>query len=276
MVECYNTAFYWKLFMRIALVVEYDGSEYHGWQEQTGLRTVQGTIEKALSYVADEEIKVICAGRTDTGVHATHQVIHFNTEKDRNIRAWIYGVNSHLPKDVCVKWGHQVRDDFHARFKAVARRYRYVIYNSSIRPALLRANMTWQYRELNHHLMHSAAQDLLGEHDFTSFRSVECQSKHPMRRIIAINVSRQDNIIVIDITANAFLHHMVRNIAGVLMTIGAKRKPVTWAKEVLECKDRKLGSETASPYGLYLVGVTYPEEYKIVDSLSDLTIFRVS
>lgn len=259
--------------MRVAIVVEYDGSQYHGWQEQTGLRTVQSTLEKSLSVVASQDIKVICAGRTDTGVHATHQVVHFDTEKNRDVRAWIYGVNSSLPKDVCVRYCKFMPDDFHARFSATARHYRYVINNSPIRPALLRSNVTWQYRQLDSQAMHEAAQDLIGEHDFTSYRSVECQSKNPMRNVISINVKRKCDYVIIDIVANAFLHHMVRNIAGVLMTIGSARKPKTWAKDVLLSLDRRLGAETASPYGLFLVGVTYPQRFHFPVSVADSLIF---
>ncbi|MDF1758267.1 MAG: tRNA pseudouridine(38-40) synthase TruA [Legionellaceae bacterium] len=255
--------------MRIALIIEYDGSQYHGWQEQNGLRTVQSTLEKAISSVADQEIKVICAGRTDTGVHATNQVVHFDTDKDRGIRAWIYGVNSSLPKDVCVKWGSEISENFHARFSATARKYRYIIYNSPIRPSLLRSNVTWQYRQLDHRCMHKAAQDLVGEHDFTSYRSVECKAKNPTRNVLEISVKRDGDLVIIDIKANAFLHHMVRNVAGVLMSIGSKRKPEGWAKDVLLSKDRKLGAETAPPYGLYLMGVTYPEEFNVITSISE-------
>jgi tRNA pseudouridine38-40 synthase len=254
--------------MRVALVIEYDGTEYHGWQEQTGLNTIQSALEYAISSVANHEVKVVCAGRTDTGVHATHQVIHFDSHNFRNIRAWIYGVNSALPKDICVKWGKEVSDDFHARYKALSRTYRYIIFNSAVRPALLRSNLTWQYRQLDSEIMHKAAQDLVGEHDFTSFRSVECQSRHPHRRIMQIAVTKKQDLVMIDITANAFLHHMVRNIAGVLITIGSGRKPLEWAKEVLLAKDRRMGAETAPPYGLYLVGVTYPREFNIDKNLS--------
>ncbi len=254
--------------MRIALIIEYDGTEYHGWQEQAGLNTVQNALESAISSVADHDVKVVCAGRTDTGVHSTHQVVHLDTHNPRNIRARIYGVNSALPKNICVKWGREVSDEFHARYKAISRTYRYVIFNSAIRPALLRSNVTWQYRQLDSEIMHKAAQDLVGEHDFTSFRSVECQSRHPNRRVIKVAVKKNQDIVTIDITANAFLHHMVRNIAGVLMTIGSGRKQVEWAKEVLLSKDRRLGAETAPPYGLYLVGVSYPKEFNIDRNLS--------
>jgi tRNA pseudouridine38-40 synthase len=249
--------------MRIALMVEYDGSQYHGWQAQTGLRTIQSVLENALSQVADHDVSVVCAGRTDTGVHATNQIIHFDCEKERTIRAWVHGANSFLPKDICVNWGKEMPEHFHARYSATSRSYRYVIYNHSVRPALLRCNMTWQYRQLDHRLMREACQYLLGEQDFTSFRSVECQSKTPMRNVTHLDVIRKDDIVIIDITANAFLHHMVRNIAGVLMAVGAGRKPVPWVQEVLIAKDRKLGAETAPPYGLYLVTVTYPPEFSI-------------
>ncbi|HHF7373282.1 tRNA pseudouridine(38-40) synthase TruA [Legionella bozemanae] len=252
--------------MRIALVLEYDGSQYHGWQAQTGLHTVQQAVEHALSKVADSPISVVCAGRTDTGVHATNQVIHFDCNKVRSIRAWIHGVNSFLPKDICVKWGRDLPEEFHARYSATARRYRYIIYNNAIRPALLRSNVTWQYRQLDHRLMHQAAQLLLGENDFTSFRSVECQSNTPMRNIHNLQVSRMGDLVMIDITANAFLHHMVRNIAGVLIAVGSGKHPVSWVDEVLKAKDRRLGAETAPAYGLYLVQVTYPQEFSILQS----------
>lgn len=257
--------------MRIALMVEYDGSQYHGWQEQTGLHTVQHKLEQALAHVADCEVAVVCAGRTDTGVHATNQIIHFDCQSERSIRSWIHGANSFLPKDICVKWGREMPDEFHARYSALSRRYRYIIYNSPIRPALLRCNVTWQYRQLDHRLMHEASQSLLGEQDFTSFRSVECQSKTPMRNVHSLDVVRDGDFIIIDITANAFLHHMVRNIAGVLIAVGTGRKPVPWVAEVLSAKDRRLGAETAPPYGLYLIGVIYPEEFGVPQTLTGPT-----
>lgn len=249
--------------MRIALLVEYDGSQYHGWQAQTGLRTIQQSLENALGCVANQEINVTCAGRTDTGVHATSQIIHFDSDKKRTIRAWIHGANSFLPKDICVKWGKEMPCEFHARYSAKIRRYQYIIYNSTIRPALLRSNVTWQYRSLDHELMHEAGQVLLGEQDFTSFRSIECQSKTPMRNIYHLQISRKGDFIIMDIAANAFLHHMVRNIAGLLITVGSKRKPSAWVQDVLHARDRKLGAETAPPYGLYLVEVIYPQEFHI-------------
>lgn len=252
--------------MRIALGVEYDGSQYHGWQAQTGLHTVQQVLEQALAKVADSEISVVCAGRTDTGVHATNQIIHFDCDKERTIRAWIHGANSFLPKDVCVKWGKEMPDSFHARYSALSRRYRYIIYNASIRPALLRSSVTWQYRQLDHQAMHEAGKCLLGENDYTSFRSVECQSNTPMRNVHQLQVMRKGDVIIIDIIANAFLHHMVRNIAGVLIAVGSGKKPVAWVNEVLQAKDRRLGAETAPPYGLYLVAVSYPKEFGVIQA----------
>ena len=250
--------------MRIALGIEYDGSQYHGWQAQTGLHTIQQVTERALSRVADGEIAVVCAGRTDTGVHATNQIIHFDCDKERTIRSWIHGANSYLPKDVCVKWGREMPDDFHARYSALSRRYRYIIYNAPIRPALFRSNVTWQYRQLEYRDMHEAGQYLIGENDFTSFRSVECQSNTPMRNVTKLQVTRTSDFVIIDIVANAFLHHMVRNIAGVLIAVGSGKKPVSWVGDVLAAKDRRLGAETAPPYGLYLVEVSYPSEFGVI------------
>jgi tRNA pseudouridine38-40 synthase len=250
--------------MRIALIVEYDGSQYHGWQAQTGLHTVQQMLEQALSRVADAPISVVCAGRTDTGVHATNQIVHFDTDKERNVRSWVHGANCFLPKDICIKWGKEVSSDFHARYSATARRYRYVIYNHAIRPSLMRANVTWQYRQLDDRLMQEAAQCLIGEHDFTSFRSIECQSRTPMREIKQLSVKRLEDLVVIDVTANAFLHHMVRNIAGVLIAVGSSKQSVAWVADVLAAKDRRLGAETAPSYGLYLVDVTYPDQFGIL------------
>jgi tRNA pseudouridine38-40 synthase len=254
--------------MRVALGIEYDGSHYYGWQAQAGLHTVQEVVELSLTKVADTKINVTCAGRTDTGVHATNQIVHFDHDKIRSIRSWVQGANAFLPKDVCVKWASEMPDDFHARYSATARRYRYVIYNASIRPALLRSNVTWYYRPLDHVAMTKASQCLIGENDYTSFRSTECQSKTPMRNVIELQVLRDGDLVMIDITANAFLHHMVRNIAGVLIAVGSGKKPIDWVYEVLHAKDRRLGAETASPYGLYLVDVTYAQRFNITSRSS--------
>lgn len=249
--------------MRVVLGVEYDGSHFHGWQSQPGLRTVQGVIEKALSKVADHEVKIHSAGRTDTGVHASGQVIHFDTLAERNLQAWVYGGNSNLPKDVSLLWAKQVGEDFHARFNATSRHYRYIIYNHPIRTSLYNQTVTWQYRPLDVELMHEAAQAFIGEHDFTSFRTLACQSKSPFRNLTEFTVRRRGDLVILDVKANAFLHHMVRNLTGVLLNIGSGKRDVSWARQVLEAKDRQLGAETAPPYGLYLVNVQYPDKFKL-------------
>lgn len=250
--------------MRIALGIEYDGSEFCGWQLQKGdVRTVQGALEQALGKVANHEVRVTCAGRTDTGVHATEQVIHFDTEAVRDERAWVYGTNANLPKDVVVLWARPAADDFHARFSAQRRAYRYVIFTREVRPTFLACRVTWHYRPLDIHRMQTAGNYLLGEHDFSSYRAVACQARSPVRTLHKLEVSAQGPFIFIDIEANAFLHHMVRNIAGVLMAIGEGERPLEWSREVLEAKDRTLGGVTAAPYGLYLTKVGYSEKFAI-------------
>ncbi len=249
--------------MRIAIGLEYDGSSYHGWQKQTELDTVQDRVEQALSQVADEPITVICAGRTDTGVHAIDQVIHFDTGAKRSEMNWILGGNSALPKTIRIHWAKQVPDEFHARFSAHARCYQYHIVNAPTHRALLANYSSWYPQALDEKHMQLAAQDLIGEHDFSSYRATVCQSKSPHRQVMELSVTRQNENIIIDIKANAFLHHMVRNIAGVLITIGAGKQPVSWAKEVLEAKDRRAGAATAHPQGLYLTEVSYPKEFKL-------------
>lgn len=249
--------------MRIALGIEYDGSHYHGWQKQPGLYTVQSCLEQALAKIANEPVSITCAGRTDTGVHAAGQIIHFVTTAKRPMRSWIFGVNSHLPRDISVHWAKLVDEEFHARFSALTRRYCYIIYNHSIRPAVLRSHVAWHYKALDQERMHDAAQYLVGEHDFSSFRAMECQSHSPIRRIDKFVVTRQGQYVILDVTANAFLHHMVRNMAGGLIAIGTGKQPVEWIQDVLSAKNRSLGAETAPPYGLYLIEVTYPEKYQI-------------
>jgi tRNA pseudouridine38-40 synthase len=249
--------------MRIALGIEYDGREFYGWQAQQNLSTVQGHLEKALSIIADEPIHVFCAGRTDAGVHATGQVVHFDTDAIRNFRAWTLGVNTHLPSAISVCWAKQVDNEFHARFAALSRRYRYFIYNYSVRSAIFASRVTCHHRPLDANKMHIAAQYLLGELDFSSFRSSQCESKTPMRNIHEISVSRHENMIVIEIEANAFLHHMVRNIVGVLMKVGEGVNTPEWVKEVLHARDRRSAADTASAAGLYLIKVQYPDKYLI-------------
>jgi tRNA pseudouridine38-40 synthase len=250
--------------MRIAVGVEYDGSRFCGWQLQNdGVRTVQGVVESALSKVANHEARVICAGRTDTGVHATGQVIHFETDAVRDERAWVFGANANLPKDVVLLWAKPVSDEFHARFSAVRRSYRYVIFTREVRPTFLAGRVTWHHRELEINRMQQAGNLLLGEHDFSSYRAVACQAKSPVRTLHRLEVNGRGPYIFIDVEANGFLHHMVRNIAGVLMAIGEGEKPVEWSREVLEAQDRTLGGVTAHPSGLYLTSVGYPEAFGI-------------
>lgn len=248
---------------RIVLGIEYDGSRFYGWQWQTKYRSVQAEVEKALSKVANHAVRVFCTGRTDTGVHALEQVIHFDTEASRDLHAWMMGGNRFLPEDVRIIWVKEAVDDFHARYSAVARFYRYIILNRPMKSALLRKQVTWCYDSLDEEKMQAAAQILVGHHDFSSFRAQGCQSLSPERMMYFIEVYRQDEQVIIDLSANAFLHHMVRNIAGVLMAVGSGKKPVEWVEQLLEIKDREQGGITAPSYGLYLAGVFYPEHYGI-------------
>ena len=249
---------------RIAIGIEYDGSQFSGYQMQShGTRTVQDCLQQALSKVANHPVVVTCAGRTDTGVHATDQVVHFDTAAIREDKAWVLGVNTLLPDDVAVLWVKTVSDEFNARFRATMRTYRYVIRNTRTRPAILNRRVTWIYGELDIEAMHAGAQALIGEHDFSSFRSSKCQAKHPNRVMNSIDVTRDRDHIYIDVRANAFLHHMVRNIVGSLLQVGRGEKPIEWIAEILAIKDRNLAGMTASASGLYLVAVEYPPEYGI-------------
>jgi tRNA pseudouridine38-40 synthase len=249
--------------MRVALGVEYDGSGFCGWQRQLDVDSVQAQVEKALSYVANEPIKVLCAGRTDTGVHGTGQVVHFDTNVQRPITAWTLGVNANLPDSVAIRWAKEVDDSFHARYSATARRYRYVIYNYKLRPGILGAGVSHYHGDIDETLMHQAAQLFVGEHDFTTFRALHCQAKTPFRTVHQVNVTRQGMYVMVDIQANAFLHHMVRNIVGSLLQIGLGNQPIEWITELLALKNRKQAAATAKPNGLYLVDVTYPEQYQL-------------
>lgn len=248
---------------KLALGIEYDGSHYYGWQRQQEVRSVQEKLEKALSQVANEPIGVFCAGRTDAGVHATGQVVHFETRATRKDAAWTLGVNANLPGDIAVRWVKDVPEDFHARFSATARRYRYVIYNHRLRPAVLQQGVTHFHLPLDADRMHRAAQSLLGENDFTSFRAVQCQSRTPWRNMMHITVSRFGAYIVVDIKANAFVHHMVRNIVGSLMEVGCGNQDETWMADLLAMKDRTKAAATAKAEGLYLVSVDYPDRFAL-------------
>lgn len=249
---------------RIALGVEYKGTEFHGFQTQpSGVKTVQQALQKALSKVADEEITLVCAGRTDAGVHATQQVIHFDTSSIRPEKAWVLGTKPHLPDSVIVRWAKNVSPQFHARFSALNRTYRYLLSDASTASALVAHQVTWSSRKLNLDLMREGAKYLIGEQDFTSFRATQCQAKSPVRTIHHLHLVRRGDLIILEVQANAFLHHMVRNIVGVLMTVGTGDKPVEWVAEVLAARDRSKGAVTAKPYGLYLVSVDYPKEFNI-------------
>jgi len=249
--------------MRIAAGIEYDGGAFHGWQRQDGSRTVQACLEEALGRVADETVRVVTAGRTDAGVHATGQVVHFDSTAARPVRAWVRGTTTWLPGDVAVLWAREVEPDFHARFSAVERRYCYVILNRKVRPALLRGRVTFEHRPLEVERMQAAAALLVGRHDFSAFRAAGCQARSPLRELLRLDVRRDGALVTVQAHANAFLHHMVRNLAGVLMTIGAGEREPSWAREVLESRDRSLGGVTAPADGLYLEGVRYPSRYRL-------------
>jgi tRNA pseudouridine38-40 synthase len=242
---------------RIALGLEYDGSGFAGWQSQGHARGIQSVVEEGLSVVADHKVEVVAAGRTDAGVHAAMQVVHFDTSAIRTERSWMLGAVSNMPKQVSVLWAREVPETFHARYSALARRYRYVILNRTPRPALNADRVAWIREPLDEQRMHQAAQHLVGEHDFSSFRAAQCQSRTPMRNVYEITVTRQGELVILTVCANAFLHHMVRNIAGVLIAVGTGERSVDWPAEVLAYRDRRLGGVTAVPHGLYLAGIRY-------------------
>ncbi|ROR99968.1 tRNA pseudouridine38-40 synthase [Sinobacterium caligoides] len=250
---------------RVALGVEYDGSQYHGWQIQRKppVPTVQAELEQALEKIANHPVSVVCAGRTDAGVHGTCQVVHFETTVDRPYKAWIRGTNTQMDPSVRVVWAKDVADDFHARFSATARRYRYVIANTAVQPGIFHKGLTWHAFPLDAERMHRAAQYLVGEQDFTSFRALACQSNTPFREVKKVQVSRRGDLVIVDIQANAFLLHMVRNIVGSLLFVGDGRREPEWIESLMALKDRSQAAATAAPNGLYLVAVDYPAAYEI-------------
>lgn len=256
---------------RVVLGVEYDGSAYCGWQLQDHSPSVQADLEKAIAIIADGPVRVHCAGRTDTGVHALEQVVHFDTQAIRKPFNWVQGINTKMPATVNVHWATEVNEDFHARFKAYARRYQYVILNTPMRSALLAKRVNWYRYPLNAELMHQAAQALVGEHDFSSFRASGCQAAHANRLVSEISVSRFGDYVILDLTANAFLHHMVRNIAGTLMKVGREEAPVEWVADVLRQQDRTIAGMTAEPEGLYFVKAFYPTEFDLPYSQREIS-----
>ena len=252
--------------VRIALGLEYCGTSYAGWQSQPLGGTVQDALESALAVISGNRVRVVCAGRTDAGVHATNQVAHFDTEVSRPVSAWVRGVNAHLPDSIAVVWASQVSESFHARFSALSRTYRYVLCNHTTRPAILAGQAGWCFQPLDVEVMQSAALHLVGEHDFTSFRASECQAKSPVRTLYRCGLQREGEMIYFDLRANAFLHHMVRNIVGALVYIGMGRQPVDWLGVLLDARDRRLAAPTFAPDGLYLTNVEYSSDCGLPDS----------
>lgn len=243
----------------IALGIEYNGRSYCGWQKQSHSPSVQEPLEKALSNICAQNIKVFCAGRTDTGVHATNQVVHFEFDGARPKTAWLRGVNNHLPKDISVVWSKEVDENFHARFSAISRTYRYIIQNTKAPNASLNGLVTWHRNPLNEKLMNEGAQHLLGKHDFKSFQASGCQANTSIRTVQSIEVIRCGHFITMQITANAFLLHMVRNVIGCLLQVGEARQSPHFVKDLIAVRDRTKAPDTAKPNGLYLIDVGYSE-----------------
>jgi tRNA pseudouridine38-40 synthase len=255
--------------MRIALGIEYDGTDFLGWQRLSHGNTVQGNLERALSFVAAEPIEVTCAGRTDAGVHGRCQVVHFDTGVQRDMRSWVLGTCSNLPASVAVLWAQPVAEDFHARFSARSRRYRYTILNRKVRPALDARYVTWERLPLDAARMHEAAQALLGEHDFSAFRAISCQAAHARREVKALKVWREDEHVIVEIEANAFLHHMVRNIVGSLLPVGRGEQPVEWVGALLQGRNREVAGPTAAASGLIFIGPRYEKHWQLPSEVSE-------
>lgn len=247
--------------MRLALGLEYDGASFRGWQTQPDDRGVQDCVETALTQIAGGPVSTICAGRTDSGVHALDQVIHFDTDVARPTTAWVRGVNRFLPPSVAVRWARVVGHDFHARYGAKRRRYDYWIVNAPVRSPLAHQRAGWVFRHLDENAMQRAAQHLIGRHDFTSFRSAECQASTPVRNVERLTVERRGPLLQISVSANAFLHHMVRNVVGSLVYVGVGRRPADWARDVLNARDRAAAAPTFAAAGLYLTRVEYDQAF---------------
>ena len=252
--------------MRIALGVEYDGQPFFGWQSQPEGQTVQDTLRRALGQIAGEQpdagpVSIIAAGRTDAGVHALEQVVHFDTQAERPLSAWVRGVNALLPDSIVVRWAHPVPDEFHARFSAHGRSYRYLLINRPMRSAVYAGKAGWFHAPLDMAAMQAAAQYLLGEHDFSTFRAAQCQAKSPIKHLSQLDISQQGEMLIFDLSANAFLHHMVRNIVGCLVYVGKGKYPPDWLEEVLHSRARRLAAPTFAPDGLYLRRITYDAKW---------------
>ena len=254
--------------MRYAMALEYDGSPFMGWQKHDTGDTIQAAVEKAVSFVADAPVEVVCSGRTDARVSARCQVVHFDSDAPRDARAWVLGTNTRLPDSIRALWLQPVSDDFHARYSARARRYRYSLLIRAVKPAIGRQFLSWSREDLDVTRMHVAAQKILGEQDFSAFRTVQCQAKHPNRNLHRLDVSREGDTIYFDVQANAFLHHMVRNLVGSLMLIGKGEQPVDWMKTLLDGKDRTVAGPTAPAEGLMFLGALYPPEWGLPDAVT--------
>ncbi|MBO9355290.1 tRNA pseudouridine(38-40) synthase TruA [Bordetella petrii] len=253
---------------RVALGLAYDGSSWQGWQTQPHRQTVQDTLEAALGRFAgiDGSIATVCAGRTDTGVHAAMQVVHLDTDLDRRPESWVRGVNAFLPPSIAVQWAQPVSDDFHARFSARSRTYLYVLWRGRVRPPLWAGRAGWCFQPLDVAAMRQAAALLLGEHDFSSFRSSQCQARHPVRTLQRLDIDERGPFLVFTLRANAFLHHMVRNLMGALLQIGQGRQPAQWMPALLAARDRRLAAPTFAADGLYLSAIEYPAEFQLNDT----------
>jgi len=258
--------------MRLALGVEYDGSPFCGWQSQADGQTVQDTLQSALSQIAGEQIAVVAAGRTDTGVHAIEQVVHFDTDAARPFTAWVRGVNALLPSSIAVLWAHPVPDEFHARFSAHGRSYRYLLVNRETRSALYAGKVGWFHAPLDIGLMQTAGQHLMGEHDFSAFRSSECQAKTPVKHVQRLDIRRQGEMLIFDVSADAFLHHMVRNMVGCLVYVGKGKYPPDWLADVLDGRERSRAAPTFAPDGLYLRRITYEAKWGLPQMENDIML----
>jgi tRNA pseudouridine38-40 synthase len=254
--------------MRYAMALEYDGSPFMGWQKHDTGDTIQAAVEKAVSFVADAPIEVVCSGRTDARVSARCQLVHFDSDAPRDARAWVLGTNTRLPDSIRALWMQPVSDDFHARYSARARRYRYSLLIRPVKPAINRQFLSWSREELDATRMHESAQKILGEQDFSAFRTVQCQAKHPNRNLHRLDVSREGDTIYFDVQANAFLHHMVRNLVGSLLLIGKGEQPVDWMKTLLDGRDRTVAGPTAPAEGLMFLGALYPPEWGLPEAVT--------
>ena len=252
--------------MRIALGIEYDGSPYCGWQSQAEGLTVQDTLQAALGRITGETTGVIAAGRTDTGVHGLEQVVHFDTQVGRPLQAWVRGVNALLPASIAVRWAHPVTDEFHARFSAHGRSYRYLLMNRATRPAIQAGKVGWFHAPLDLAAMHQAVQCLLGTHDFSAFRAAQCQAKSPVKTLRQLDICREGDMLIFDVSADAFLHHMVRNLVGCLVYVGKGKYPQAWIADVLASRNRRLAAPTFAPDGLYLRRIQYDAKWGLPQS----------